>query len=388
MKRLIIFISLFIWSCAPSKAKIMVALPLEKSGLTYGIDARNGINLAVLDLGEKNITFTYCDTEGKAEKFNECYENAKKQGVSIVVGPILTRELDDKSIELINKYKIPVISPSITTDEIFNKSEYIFSVAASNSIIAANLAYILSEVGVNEVIIVKDPNSQYSLDISEKEKKALSKYNIAVVDEVNFRGSRSDLINDLKNSISKFKKEEKATPKKGKSKKEESSTPPSKNAIIINTYAVDLDKILLDIREQLKYNGILAGPDAWDEIKEQAVQIPGENFYVAHFFPLENKKTQEFFNKYQQQFKTIPSSWSALSYDALSIVINAIREAKAIETQRILLRMKYQDYNGLTGRISYGGDNKPDDKSVVIIKYTGDKKGFIRRTNVAGTIAQ
>ncbi len=387
MKRLIIFISLFLWSCAPQKAKIMVALPLEKSGLTYGIDARNGINLAVLDLGEKNVTFTYCDTEGKAEKFNECYENAKKQGVSIVVGPILTRELDDKSIELINKYKIPVISPSITTDEIFNKSEYIFSVAASNSIIAANLAYILSEVGVNEVIIVKDPNSQYSLDISEKEKKALSKYNIAVVDEVNFRGSRADLINDLKNSISKFKKEEKTAPKKGKSK-EEASKPPSKNAIIINTYAVDLDKILLDIREQLKYNGILAGPDAWDEIKEQAVKIPGENFYVAHFFPLENKKTEEFFNKYKQQFKTIPSSWSALSYDALSIVINAIREAKAIETQRILLRMKYQDYNGLTGRISYGGDNKPDDKSVVIIKYTGDKKGFIRRTNVAGTIAQ
>ncbi|MEO0224154.1 MAG: ABC transporter substrate-binding protein [candidate division WOR-3 bacterium] len=387
MKRLIIFISLFLWSCAPQKAKIMVALPLEKSGLTYGIDARNGINLAVLDLGEKNVTFTYCDTEGKAEKFNECYENAKKQGVSIVVGPILTRELDDKSIELINKYKIPVISPSITTDEIFNKSEYIFSVAASNSIIAANLAYVLSEVGVNEVIIVKDPNSQYSLDISEKEKKALSKYNIAVVDEVNFRGSRADLINDLKNSISKFKKEEKTAPKKGKSK-EEASKPPSKNAIIINTYAVDLDKILLDIREQLKYNGILAGPDAWDEIKEQAVKIPGENFYVAHFFPLENKKTEEFFNKYKQQFKTIPSSWSALSYDALSIVINAIREAKAIETQRILLRMKYQDYNGLTGRISYGGDNKPDDKSVVIIKYTGDKKGFIRRTNVAGTIAQ
>jgi branched-chain amino acid transport system substrate-binding protein len=387
MRKLIILISLLFWSCAPDKAKIMVALPLEKSGLSYGIDAKNGINLAVLDLGEKNITFSYCDTEGKAEKFNECYENAKKQGVNIVIGPILTREIDNKSIELINKYKIPVISPSITTDEIFNKSEYIFSVAATNSIIAANLAYILSEVGVSEVVIVKDPNSEYSIDISEKEKKALSKYNINVVDEISFRGSRADLINDLKNSISKFKKEQKVAVK-GKSKKEETPKPTTKNAIIINTYAVDLDKILLDIRQELKYDGILAGPDAWDEIKEQAVQIPGENFYVAHFFPLENEKTKEFFNKYQQQFKTVPSSWSALSYDALSIVIKAIREAKAIETQRILLRIKYQDYNGLTGRISYGGDNKPDDKSVVIIKYTGDKKGFVRRTNVAGTIAQ
>jgi len=387
MKKLIIFISLLLWSCAPSKAKIMVALPLEKSGLSYGIDAKNGLNLAVLDLGEENITFSYCDTEGKAEKFNECYENAKKQGVSIVIGPILTREIDNKSIELINKYKIPVISPSITTDEIFNKSEYIFGVSASNSIIAANLAYVLREIGVNEVIIVKDPNNEYSIDISEKEKKALNRYNITVVDEVNFRGSRTDLINDLKNSISKFKKEQKS-PVRGKSKKGEEPKISTKSAIIINTYAVDLDKILLDIREQLKYDGILAGPDAWDEIKEQAVQIPGENFYVAHFFPLENNKTQEFFNKYKQQFNTIPSSWSALSYDALSIIINAIREAKAIETQRILLRIKYQDYNGLTGRIYYGGDNKPDDKSVVIIKYTGDKKGFVRRTNVAGTIAQ
>jgi len=227
MRKLIILISLLFWSCAPDKAKIMVALPLEKSGLSYGIDAKNGINLAVLDLGEKNITFSYCDTEGKAEKFNECYENAKKQGVNIVIGPILTREIDNKSIELINKYKIPVISPSITTDEIFNKSEYIFSVAATNSIIAANLAYILSEVGVSEVVIVKDPNSEYSVDISEREKKALSKYNINVVDEINFRGSRADLINDLKNSISKFKKEQKVAVK-GKSKKEETPKPTTK----------------------------------------------------------------------------------------------------------------------------------------------------------------
>ncbi|MEO0143580.1 MAG: ABC transporter substrate-binding protein [candidate division WOR-3 bacterium] len=386
MRRLILLASLGLWACAPSKAKIMVVLPLEKSGLSYGIDAKNGINLAVLDLQEKNIQFDYCDTEGKAEKFIECYEEAKKKGANVVIGPILTREIDDKAIELINKYKIPVVSPSITTDEIFNKSEYIFGVAATNSIIAANVAYVLSNAGVNEVIIVKDPTSEYSNDITEREKKALSKYNIKVVDEVNFRGARTDLINDLKNSITKFSKAEQKPAPKGK--KQEQTTPAPKNAIILNIYAVDLDKILLDIRNELKYNGILAGPDAWDEIKEQPVKIPGENFYIAHFFPLENQKTQEFFNKYKQQFNAIPSSWSALGYDAVSVVINAIREAKAVETQRIILRMKYQDYSGLTGKISYGGDNKPDDKSVVVIKYSGDTKGFLRRTNVAGAIAQ
>ncbi len=381
MERLILLSIFVLWACAPSKAKIMVALPLEKSGLTYGIDARNGINLAVLDLAEKNTQFTYCDTEGKPERFVECYEEAKRQGVNAVIGPILTREIDDKAIELINKYKIPVITPSITTDEIFNKSDYIFTIAATNSIIAANLVYILNEVGVKQVIIVKDPNNSYSVDITEKEKKALSKYNIEVVDEVNFRSARADLISDLKTSLSKF-------PKQTPAKKGQATTLAPKTAIIINLYAIDLDKILLDIRNELKYDGILAGPDAWDEIKEQATPVPGENFYVAHFFPLENQKTQEFSKKYNDQFKSIPSSWSALTYDALSILINAIREAKAVETQRIVLRLKYQDYDGLTGRISYGGDSKPDDKSVVAIKYTGDKKGFLRRTTVSGTIAQ
>ncbi|MEO0202224.1 MAG: ABC transporter substrate-binding protein, partial [candidate division WOR-3 bacterium] len=327
MRRLILLVSLGLWSCAPNKAKIMVALPLEKSGLNYGIDARNGINLAVLDLGEKNIDFMYCDTEGKAENFRVCYEEAKKKGANVVIGPILTGEIDDKSIELINKYKIPVVTPSITTDDIFTKSGYIFGIAAPNSVIAANLSYILSDIGISEVIIVKDPNNAYSIDISEKEKKALSRYKINVVDEVNFRGSRADLINDLKRSIAKFTKTEQKT----KGKKQEQQTQAVKTAIILNIYAVDLDKILLDIRNELKYNGILAGPDAWDEIKEQVTTIPGENFYIAHFFPLENQKTQEFFDKYKQQFKTVPSSWSALSYDAVSVVINAIREAKAVE---------------------------------------------------------
>ncbi|MCS7245043.1 MAG: penicillin-binding protein activator [candidate division WOR-3 bacterium] len=379
MRKLILLLSIIVLSCAPQKAKIMVALPLEGSGLSYGLDARDGINLAVLNLGEKNIQFSYCDTEGNADKFVECYEKAKKEGANFVIGPILTREINEKAIELINKYKIPVISPSISTDEIFNKSEYIFAVAASNSIIASNLAFVLNSANIREVIIVLDPNSEYSKDITEREKKAFEKFNIKVVDEVNFRNSRSDLINDLKASIAKFSKPQ---AKRGKEQAE------IKNAIILNIYAVDLDKILLDIRNELKYTGVLAGPDAWDEVKEKTQPISGENFYIAHFFPLENQKTTEFTKQYESQFKKLPSSWSALSYDAMSMLINAIREAKAVETQRIILRMKYQDYEGLTGRITYGGDNRPDNKSVVVIKYSGDTKGFLRRTNVAGTYAQ
>lgn len=378
MKKLILFLSIIVLSCAPQKAKIMVVLPLERSGLSYGLDARDGINLAVLNLGEKDIQFSYCDTEGNPDKFIECYEKAKKEKVNFIVGPILTREINEKAIELINKYKIPVISPSISTDEIFNKSEYIFGVAATNSIIASNLAFVLNSANVKEVIIVKDPNSEYSKDISEKEKKALQKFNIKVVDEVDFRNSRSDLIEDLKASIKNFSKPQ----AKGEKQAE------IKSAIILNIFAVDLDKILLDIRNELKYTGILAGPDTWDEVKEKVQPISGENFYIAHFFPLENQKTTEFSKQYETQFKKLPTSWSALSYDAMSMLINAIKEAKAVETQRIILRMKYQDYEGLTGRTTYGGDNRPDNKSVVVIKYSGDTKGFLRRTNVAGTYAQ
>ncbi len=371
MKRLlgIFAISFFMYACGEGKVKIAVILPLEKSKLTYGIDAKNGLNLALVDQNTNNLEFTYCDTEGKAERFEQCYEEAVRNGATLVFGPILSDELSNKAIELINKHKVPVISPSISSDRILKASEYIFSFAATNSVMAANLGFILKELKVGEVIVVYEPANEFSKDITERLEKALKHYKIKVVSKVRYEGSRTDLVDKLSKEIGKFSKG-------------------TKNAIVLNIYFTELPDVLMDVREKLKYEGILAGPDSWDLVQVSDREIPGQNIHITHFYPLENQMTRKFAEDYRKKYNKLPASWSALSYDAMTGLLKVLEKVKVPERQRIVKTLKFLKMEGLTGEIDFGGDNMLEDKSIVFVKYTGKQRIFLRRTNVSSAIVQ
>ncbi len=378
MKRgiLLSILALGLFSCGDNTLKVAVIMPMENFDLPYGMDAKNGLNLAILDIAPENVEFQYFDTEGKSEFFLKYYEEAAKNGAELVIGPLLSSEVKiEDLVNLIEKYKVPLLSPAITNDDYLHASDLFFSVAAPNSVIAANLAFLLSKFrdknagidGIEEVILVQNPDNPYSVNITELEKKALKSYGIKVVGIFEFNGSRQDLIDDLREKFS-------------------GTLQNSNSAIIINLYADNLNDLLLDIRNELNYKGVLAGPDSWDVVEPTSTKIPGINMYVAFFFPTENDSTKAFTKRYMENYKKVPSSFSALAYDAIKVLNEALKKSKVYTSEEIAKRLKFVSTMGLTGEIDFGGDNILEDKSVVSILYTGREKRFIRRTTVSAAV--
>jgi len=380
MKRgiLLSILALGLFSCGDNTLKVAVIMPMENYNLPYGMDAKNGLNLGILDIAPENVEFEYYDTEGKPEFFLKYYEEAAKNGAELIIGPLLSKEVKiDDLVKLIDKYNVPLLSPAITNDEYLHASDKFFSVAAPNSVIAANLAFILSKFRdkkegidkIEEVILVQNPDNPYSTDITELEKKAFEKYGIKVVGISEFTGSRQDLIDDLHERFPKTLKN-------------------PNSAIVLNIYADNLNDLLLDIRQDLDYKGVLAGPDSWDIVEPITTIIPGVNLYVAFFFPTENDSTKAFTQRYVEHYKRVPTSFSALAYDAIIVLNEALKKSKVFTSEEIAKRIKFVSTTGLTGEIDFGGDNILEDKSVVSILYTGKEKRFIRRTTVSGAVVE
>ncbi len=378
MKRGILFsiLALGLLSCGDNTLKVAVIMPMENYELPYGMDAKNGLNLAILDIAPENVEFEYYDTEGKPEFFLKYYEEAAKNGAELVIGPLISKEVKiEDLVKLIDKYKVPLLSPAITNDEYLHASDKFFSVAAPNSVIAANLAFLLSKFRdknagiekIEEVILVQNPENPYSTDITELERKAFENYGIKVVGISEFTGSRQDLIDDLKEKFSETLKN-------------------SNSAIVLNLYADNLNDLLLDIRNELNYKGVLAGPDSWDVVESMEEEIPGINIYVAFFFPTENDSTKAFTQRYMEHYKKVPTSFSALAYDAIKVLNEALKKSKVYTSEEIAKRIRFVSTTGLTGEIDFGGDNILEDKSVVSILYSGKEKRFIRRTTVSAAV--
>ncbi len=380
MKRgiLLSILALGLFSCGDNTLKVAVIMPMENYGLPYGMDAKNGLNLAILDIAPENVEFQYYDTEGKPEFFLKYYEEAAKNGAELVIGPLISKEVKiEDLVKLIDKYGVPLLSPAITNDEYLHSSDKFFSLAAPNSVIAANLAFLLAKFRdknagiekIEEVILVQNPDNPYSVDITELEKKALERYGIRVVGISEFTGSRQDLIDDLKEKFPSTLKN-------------------PNSAIILNLYADNLNDLLLDIRNDIGYGGVLAGPDSWDVVEPTDMKIPGVNIYIAFFFPTENDSTKAFTRRYMEHYKRVPTSFSALAYDAIKVLNEALKKSKVYTSEEIARRIKFVSTTGLTGDIDFGGDNILEDKSVVSILYTGKDKRFIRRTTVSAAVIE
>ena len=375
---LLLILGLGLISCSDNNLKVAVIMPMENYELPYGMDAKNGLNLGILDIAPENVQFEYYDTEGKPEFFIRYYEEAAKNGAELIIGPLLSDEVKiEDLVKLIEKYNVALLSPAVTNNRFLRASDKFFSVAAPNSVIAANLAFVLSEfkapkqgiTKIEEVILVQDPGSPYAVDLVELEKKAFEKYGMKVVGVSDYLGSRQDLIDDLRERFPQ-------------------TIENPNSVIIINLYAKGLEDLLFDLRNDLGYKGVLAGPDSWDILQPTQQVIPGINLYVAFFFPTENDSAKAFTRRYMDHYKKLPSSFSALAYDAIIVLNEALKKSKAYTKEEIAKKLKFISTTGITGEIDFGGDNILEDKSVVSILYTGRDKRFLRRTTVSGAVIE
>ncbi|MFM7101267.1 MAG: ABC transporter substrate-binding protein, partial [Verrucomicrobiota bacterium] len=129
------------------------------------------------------------------------------------------------------------------------------------------------------------------------------------------------------------------------------------------------------------FDGPLLGGDGWEapELVGVAGAAADGAFFPVHF-SLEDPagRTREFGRRFEARFGRTPTGVSALGYDALQLIADAIRRAGSAEPAAIRSALAAtRGFDGLTGRIVFD-DAREVRKPAAIIEVRGGRFRFLR----------
>jgi branched-chain amino acid transport system substrate-binding protein len=89
-------------------------------------------------------------------------------------------------------------------------------------------------------------------------------------------------------------------------------------------------------------------------------------------------KGADFAQRYEARFHLPVQSYAQFTYDAVYVIVDAMKRANSIEPPKVLAAIALTDFNGLTGHIAF--DDKGDLKgggAITLIDFKDNKKNVI-----------
>lgn len=329
--------------------RIGVALPLTGDIASYGINSKNGLELALETINadsSMNIKFEFIveDTKGDTKTaVNIMQKFCITNDIQVVIGAAAS-SVSAAMIPIADKNKVLQISPVSSSPDL-TAEDYFFRVCPSDAYQAVISANWIKEDGYTKVGVLYVNNSWGSSLMKEFKKNFINIDGNIVVVEATDEGDR-----DFKTPIAKLLSSD-------------------IEAIYCPTYGKEGGLILKQLKE-LGNKLPVYGADVWSS--PELISTAGETSNgVKIVKPSElasieyTNFEQRFSNKYGQS----PDVYAAYSYDIIMILAEAIRDGNVTgeELKKYLLSMS--EYSGVTGPTKFdsNGDcnSKPFIKQVI-----------------------
>src|SRR3990172_1153385 len=141
--------------------------------------------------------------------------------------------------------------------------------------------------------------------------------------------------------------------------------------------------------KQMKQLGIKARFMSGDgACTPEFIKLAGESadgFYCTQAgLPLEQMTDKTFAARYKKRFNTEVQIYSPYSYDAVAVIVDAMKRAKSVEPAVYIAELPRTSYQGVTGRIEF--DDKGDVKNGAITMYE-TKEGKLNVVELVGGAA-
>ncbi|MCP4760144.1 MAG: ABC transporter substrate-binding protein, partial [archaeon] len=93
---------------------------------------------------------------------------------------------------------------------------------------------------------------------------------------------------------------------------------------------------------------------------------------------IDSHGSREFVKEFRKKYKITPGSASALTYDAINILANAIKQAGSVAKDDIRSALaSTKNFNGITGNISFDKNGDPA-KPAVIMKVENNSRILVK----------
>ena len=129
----------------------------------------------------------------------------------------------------------------------------------------------------------------------------------------------------------------------------------------------------------------MLGGDGWDSAKLAEIATPAainNGFFSNHYSPDEKSAAvTTFVEAYKKEYNSVPDAFAALSYDATTMIIEAMKKANSADPVKIKDELaKTKNFAAVSGSITFNETHDPV-KSAVIIEMKDGKQTFREKVN-------
>ena len=364
-------------TAATSDIPVGVYAATSGSEAAFGQATVQGIQLAAEEINNsggvlgRKIRLVIEDDQGKAE---EAASVVTKLITHDNVLAILGENSSNQSLAaapICQASKVPMISPSSTNPSVTKKGDYIFRVCFTDPyqgkalamfvygmLHPANLAVGTDAAGMTApptAAILRDNKNDYSVGLAEVIRSEFERLGGKIVAEQSYSGGDSD----FRPQLTAIK-----------------SVNPQ--VLFIPGFYTEVGQIAIQARD-LGISVPMVGGDGWDS--PTVIQIGGKSvdgcYFSDHYFVGEPRPAvQKFVAEIRKRSGRNPDANSALGYDALYTLTNAIKRAGSLDRKAIRDQIaSTKNYQGVSGVITMGPDRDPI-KPVAMIKIDGGTTHF------------
>ena len=252
---------------------------------------------------------------------------------------------------------IPLITPASTSPKVTQVGDAIFRVCFidpfQGDVIAA---FARNRLGLKRAALLIDASSPYSVGLAEYFTKTFTALGGEIVASQKYSGADTDFRAQL-------------TAIRGA----------APDAIFLPGYYVAAGLVAKQAR-QLGIGATLLGGDGFEA--PQLLEIGGaalEGVYYSTHFAAENTgaASRKFVEAFQARYGAVPNGLSALTYDSIKLLVDAISRAGTTEKSALVHALAVtKDFQGVTGRTTINAQRDAD-KDAAIITVKNGKLTFV-----------
>jgi branched-chain amino acid transport system substrate-binding protein len=354
---------------APPEAaewRVGAYLPLSGPDAQYGIDTKEGVELAVDEINKSGgvkgrpIKVLYEDDKSNPqEATNKVLQLIDRDKVMALLGEVTSARAKAGGV-VANKKKIPMITTATNAD-VTRVGPYVFRNCFTDDVQGKwGADFVVNKLGKKKLALLFAVDDLYSSGLAQEFRVQAKALGAEIVIEKSFPKTETNFttyLNEIKD----------------------------KGPDII--YAPIYYAEMVPVARQAKAIGIkgnvFVGGDGWDAeelLKDAGEEMEGA-FFTNHYAPdVPWEASKVFLAHYKARFGHNPSGPAAQGYDAARILADAIAHAKGSSTDDLRDAIQEtKNFQGATGIISIDAERNAD-KSVVIVQIKN--KAFTFYTSV------
>ena len=330
--------------------KIGAIGPLSGAVAVYGVEAKNGIELAVEEINAaggingKKVEIISEDDEGNPEKSVNAYKKiVTKDKAKIIVGS-LTSGCTQAIASLAQAQKVLLVAPAVTATAITENGDYVYRACFIDPFQGTvGAKFSVDTLGSKKAAVLYDSGNDYSAGLTENFVSTFAANGGTVVAKESY--STGD--KDFNAQITKIK-----------------------NAKPDVVYLPDYYGTVALIAKQLRAQGVdtpIVGADGWDGLTDNAGDEVLNGFYSNHYAADSTEgKVKDFVDAYTAKYNSTPTAFAALGYDSVYMIKDAIVASGSTDSTKVRDALKNTNGDYVTGHITFDEKRNPIKSAVMV----------------------